>query len=289
MAEAEGQAAIPLGESWWVLDNALGLRRKLGEKKGREVRLLRELKVFYPGFPEGAVLARETPDFVAEYSGGRRVGLELVEAYRGGRRRKGSLDREREGAEEDVLGLAEELYYADPEALPVYAYLTWNSFGDRRGPLPRPVRELAEAVARVVREGAPVWADGAGGRLGLGPRDFEGTPLAGVLHGLSARSTGFVGEDGRDSSWGRSLSYAREAAEIEDLAPAISSKDRVYRTCRKRCDEAWLVVALTGGPSSFDDVEYAVLGHRFPSLFDRVVLLCPGGGSDRRAVALRRT
>ena len=50
---------------------------------------------------------------------------------------------------------------------------------------------------------------------------------------------------------------------------------------------AWLVVALTGGPSSFEDALDEVLGHRFASRFDRVVMLCPGAGTDRRAVALR--
>ena len=99
---AEGAPEVPLGRDWWVLDNALGLYRELGNKKGREVLLLRDFKVSYPGFPEGAVLRSETPDFVVESPGGRRVGLELVEAYRGAERRKGSLEREREGNEEAV-------------------------------------------------------------------------------------------------------------------------------------------------------------------------------------------
>lgn len=288
MAEAEA-AGVPLGGSWWVLDNALGLGRRLGEKKGREARLLRELKVSYPGFPEGAVLAGETPDFVVESTGDRRVGLELIEAYRGGRRRKGSPDREREGAEEEVLRLAETLYYAVGRALPVYVHLTWPPVGDRRGPLARSVRELAGAVARIVREGERTWAVGRAGRLDLGPTELEGTPLAGVLDGLSARPSGFVGAyDGRGSPWGRSLSYGREAAGIGDLAAAVAAKDRVYEACRRGCDEAWLVAALTGGPSSFDDVDDAALGHRYPSLFDRVVVLCPGARPDHRAVALVR-
>jgi len=45
---AAGSSA--LGEQWWVLDNALGLRRELGKKKGREALLLRELKVAFPGY-----------------------------------------------------------------------------------------------------------------------------------------------------------------------------------------------------------------------------------------------
>lgn len=79
-----GTPQVPLGDNWWVLDNALTLYRGLGEKKGREVLLLRDLKVSYPSFPEGAVLAREIPDFVVEPPEGPTVGLEFVEAYRGG-------------------------------------------------------------------------------------------------------------------------------------------------------------------------------------------------------------
>ena len=51
--------------------------------------------------------------------------------------------------------------------------------------------------------------------------------------------------------------------------------------------QAWLVVALTGGPSSFDDAADEVLVHGFASRFERVVMLCQGCGSNRRAVALR--
>ncbi|MDP9437618.1 MAG: hypothetical protein M3P49_02575 [Actinomycetota bacterium] len=279
-----GTPQVQLGDNWWVLDNTLALYRGLGEKKGREVLLLRDLKASYPSFPEGAVLARETPDFVVESPEGPTVGLEFVEAYRGGRQRKGSLERERESNEETVLRLAEKLYYAEPGA-PVYAYLTWPSLRERRGPLPRPVRELAGAVAGIVRAGAGAWEDG--GRLEFGPPELRGTPLEGVVYWLSARSTGFVGEDGRDSAWGRSLSYAREVAGVGDLERAILAKDRVHEDCRKRCDEAWLVVALTGGPSSFDDVEDGVLGHRFLSLFRRVVVLCHNSRSGRRIIALR--
>lgn len=40
-----------------MLDNALRLHRELGEKKGREVLLLRDLQAAYPGFPAGPVFA----------------------------------------------------------------------------------------------------------------------------------------------------------------------------------------------------------------------------------------
>jgi hypothetical protein len=281
---------LALGPDWWVLDNALRLHRELGEKKGREVLQLRDLQTWYPSFPEGPVFAWETPDFLVETRGGWSVGLELVEVHRGGTRRRGSRHREREEAEETVLRLAEEIYYADDPPGPVCAHLSWPADQEdaRVGPLPRPTWELATQVARLVREGAPAWA--GGGRLELGPEELRGTPLDGVLYGISARRTGFVDEDGRDSRWGRTLSYALATAGVADLAREIAKKDRVYAACKEAgCTEAWLVAVLAGGPSSFDDADDAVLHHPFRSDFDRVVVLCPSGRPDRCAFALLGT
>jgi hypothetical protein len=234
------------------------------------------------------VFATETPDFLVETAGDSNLGLELVEAHRGGARRRGSLHRERQEAEETVLRLAEERYYAgawDPPE-PVYAYLSWPPDPEeaRLGSLPRPTWELAGEVARLVGEGAPVWIGGE--HLELGPKEFEGTLLEGVLHGISARRTGFVGEDGRGSRWGRTLSYAPATAGIPDLEREIAGKDRVYASCMKKCGEAWLVVALTRGPSSFEDADDAVLGHSFRSAFDRVVLLCPSSRHGHSTITL---
>jgi hypothetical protein len=271
------------------IDNALRLYKELGEEKGQEVLLLRDLKVAYSAFPEGPVSATETPDFLVKTAAGRIVGLELVEVLRGSARRRGSRHRQREDAEETVLRLAEEIYYAEDPPGPVCAHLSWPADQEhaRVGPLPRPTWELAAEVARLVWEGAPAWA--GGGRLELGPEELEGTLLDGVLYGISARRTGFVGEDGRDPRWGRTLSYAPATAGVADLAPEITRKDRVYADCREKCGEVWLVAALTGDLSSFEDADDAVLDHPFRSPFDRVVLLCPDSRRGRRAVTLLRT
>lgn len=272
-----------------MLDNALRLHKELGAKKGREALLLRDLKVSYPGFPDGAVFATETPDFLAD----RTVGMELVEVHRGGGRRKGSLHRQRQGAEEAVLRLAEKIYYAEDPPGPVHVNLSWPPVPDetRVGPLPESTEVLAREVARLVRDGAPAWT-GQGcwdcQRLELGPADLEGTLLQGVLHGISARSTGYVAAGGRDSRWGRALSYVPATASVADLARAIAGKDRVYTACKEKCDEVWLVAVLGDGPSSFEDADDAVLCHSFRSAFDRLVLLSPHSRFGRRAVPLQR-
>jgi hypothetical protein len=276
-----------LEDQWWVLDNALRIHKELGVKKGREVLLLREFKHAYPAFPEGPVFATETPDFLVEATGGRTVGLELVEVHRGGARRGGSHHRERQEAEEALLRLAEEIYYAADPPGPVYVHLSWppDPEAERLGPLPRPTEELAGEVAWLVREGAPTWTGGR--RFELGPEELEGTVLEGVLYGISARRTGFVGDNGRDSRWGRALSYAPVEAGVADLAREIAKKERIYVACKESgCAEVWLVAVLAGGPSSFDNADDAVLHHSFCSNFDRVVLLCPSCQPDRRAVTL---
>lgn len=160
-----------LEDQWWVLDHALRVYRQLGQKKGREVLLLRDLKVSYSDFPGGSVSATETPDFLVLAAEGRAIGLELVEVYRGAARWRGSPHRERQQAEETVLRLAEELYYSSDPPGPVHALLSWPSDPgtERLGPLPHPTRELAGEVARLVRDGALAWAATVGASSS-GPR-----------------------------------------------------------------------------------------------------------------------
>ena len=55
---------------------------------------------------------------------------------------------------------------------------------------------------------------------------------------------------------------------------------------RARCDEAWLVVAAVGGPSSRERVSDEVFCHHFRSAFDRVVLISPRADPDRRVLVL---
>lgn len=278
---------LALGEEWWVLDRALRLYHELGEKKGREILLLRELRNWYLSFPEGPVFARECPDFMVDTAGGR-IGLEITECLRGdGRHKKGSRYRERWQAEEKVKRLAEALYYGGPEgrpkaAEPVWVNLHWAPASSQPERLPQSVEEIAAAVARLVRGAEPEWRDGR--RLEMRPKRLVGTVLEGVLAKLTVRREAFRAPDGRAPGWTASRAYPTEIAEAGEVAAAIGAKDRVYDRCAKACDEAWLVVALVGGVDSFQEVSKDVFHHPFRSYFDRVLLLCLDGGPGMRRV-----
>lgn len=276
----------PLGEQWWVLNRFLPLFNQLEEKKAREVELLRALREWYPDFPPGEAFASESPDFLVEDPGGQRVGLEFVEVLRQGARKNASPYREREAAEQRVLRRAEEIYYAKDPQGPVCVSLGWPPEPEvaRSGPLPHPTEKLAGEVARLVREGAPRWAGGMD--LELGPSELRGTLLDGVLKRLRARKTNYTSPEGRDSPWLSDIAYLPQTANAPDLEREISSKERNYSAYRKRCEEVWLIIALTGGPSSFEDIDQTVLAHHFQSSFDRVVAVCPGGSPGKRAVTL---
>lgn len=280
------QQHSPLGEQWWVLNRFLPLLNQLEEKKAREVELLRALKEWYPDFPPGEAFASESPDFLVEEAGGQRVGLEFVEVLRRGAKRKASPYREREAAQERVLRRAEEIYYAKDPHGPVCVSLGWPPEAEvaRSGPLPRPTEELAGEVARLVREGAPRWT--GGGDLELGPPELRGTLLDGILKKLRARKTSYTSPEGRDSPWLSDIAYLPQTATADDLKRAVSSKERNCGAYLKRCEEVWLVVALTGGPSSFEDIGQTAFTHHLQSSFDRVVALCPGGLPGRRAMTL---
>lgn len=290
MADLSG-GMLALGEEWWVLDNALRLYRELGDKKGRGVLLLRELRTWYRDFPEGSVFARETPDFVVENTNGRRVGLEVTECLRGaGGRRKGSRHRERWATEEKVKCLAENLYYGGLKdnpvsAKPVRVDLQWSPQSNEPERLPESVKEMAAIIARLVRETEPEWRDGR--LLEIRPERFKVASLEGVLTKLTVRREAFKTMDGRAFVWTASRSYPTASAGPAEVAASIKTKDEVYDRCMQTCDEAWLIVALGGG-DSFQDVDEEVLDHLFRSRFDRLLLLCLDGGPGmRRAFELR--
>lgn len=290
MADLSG-GVLALREEWWVLDNALRLYRELGEKKGREVLLLRELRTWYRDFPEGWVFARETPDFVVENTNGRRVGLEVTECLRGSEgRRKGSRHRERWAVEEKIKRLSEDFYYSglegDPAAVePIRVNLHWSSQSNEPERLPDSVEEMAAIIARLVRETEPEWRDGR--LLEIRPERFKVVSLEGVLTKLTVRREAFRTLDGRASGWTASRSYPTASAGPVEVAASIKTKDKVYDRCMQTCDEAWLIVALVGG-DSFQDVDEEVLDHPFRSRFDRLLLLCLDGGPGmRRAFELQ--
>lgn len=105
---------------------------------------------------------------------------------------------------------------------------------------------------------------------------------------MSVRKSGYVDSSGRGSPWGSTKSSRRAVASIEDLAAAITAKDSRAGACRKKCDEAWLLLVLASPLASFDSVEEPVLTHWFSSSFDRVALLCLGSNSNHRALTLYR-
>lgn len=201
-------------------------------------------------------------------------------------RRKGSPQRERQSAQEDVVRLAEEFYYAGNCPVPVYAALTWPPAFERLsvGPLPHPTDDLGAEVARLVAQAAPMAIGGE--RRELRQDDVKGSLLEGLVSSISVRQTGYIDEQGRDSKWGQSGSHGVAEAGTEDLEHAISGKDRVSARCREECDEVWLVAALTVGPASFEDAAHAATVHTFRSKFDRVILLCPSSRVARRTLTL---
>lgn len=272
-----------LAREWYLLDNIVGISLTTGPK-GKEIELLRELRIAYPEFPEGRVFAWEAPDFVVD-NGRCKVGIEVTEVY-AGESRKGSRYAVREGAEEAVLRTAEKLYYEKNPQERLYVRLTWPSDTEveRSGPFPQHTMELAREVVRLVEEGKPRWKNG--GEMRLESSDFHGTPLSGVLKRLSASKVAGADVIRRGSSWGRSTANVRKVAGIKDVERAVFRKEDALGQYKSRCDEAWLVVALTGGLSSFDNVEEAALRHTFESSFDRVTLLRLEGAVNGRAVTL---
>ena len=284
---ASGRGAELLERDWWVFDNALALGHRLGRGKGREVLLLRHIKGRYRRFPEGTVFANEAPDFVIRAECGRRVGIEITELLRGGRRGGGSPHRARWEAEEKVKRRAAALHHlgldGDPRAAPpVRVHLGWPPAPECPEKLPGGVEGTAAAIARLVREAEPEWRGGE--QVRMGPKRLAGTPLEGVLLSLEVRLDPHPVAGDRTAAWTASRSNSLWSAGESYVLRAIASKDGTYERCREACDEAWLVVALVGGADSYQTFDEGVLSRPFPSPFDRLLLLCTEGGPDLQTV-----
>jgi hypothetical protein len=116
----------------------------------------------------------------------------------------------------------------------------------------------------------------------IGAEELRAAGLGDILTSIQAREARPF-PDGRASPWCSSgPSFSPATLGVAPLERAIAAKEAKLAAYRRRCDEAWLLLVATGGPSSYNGVDGAVLSRRFRSAFDRVVVLCPRTAFNRR-------
>ncbi len=266
-------------------------RTRIG-KEEREGLLLDEYRKSGRPYPEGTARRGEDragngPDFLFESPSGRTVAVEVTELYLADARSpgEGSVRREQEGLRDAFVRRAEDAFYeGDPEGRAASVSFQWLSEENGGGRLdPKLVRKLAPIAATLVSRRV---AGSRGAFVNVGEDELRDAGLGGYLVSVQGREERPY-PDGRASPWRSSgPAFSPAPLGVGSVEGAVRAKEAKLPTYRGRCDEAWLLVAAMGGPSSFDGVADAVVEHRFRSAFDRVVLFCPRAAPDHRVLTL---
>lgn len=264
-------------------------RTRIG-KEEREGLLLEEYRKSGRPYPEGVARrgedrAGDGPDFLFEAPSGRKVAVEVTELYLADDRSpgEGSLRREQEGLRDAFVRQAEHAFYeSEPKGRAASVSFQWRSEDDGGARLnPKLVRKLAPVAAALVSQRV---AGSRGAFVNVGEDELRDVGLGGYLVSVQGREERSY-PDGRASPWRSSgPSFFPARVGVDSVEGAIRAKETKLSTYRACCDEAWLLLAAMGGPSSFDGVDDEVVERRFRSAFDRVILFCPW--ADHRVLML---
>jgi len=228
----------------------------LSEKKIKEKIYLEEIKRHFSDFPEGEVIAQESPDFVILSDSGK-IGIELVEFIRG-QNQGGQNLRKIEQDREKILKIAQSKFESRNQ-VPLYV----NTFWTFRKPLNRKeIDLLANSLVEIIEEQMPKEIHG---HVMIGYEYLMNTNLYGYCHSIWCyRQTeksrwvfpeaGFVG---------------LSTEEIDNL---IERKTKKLPGYSKNCDKVWLIIVCEGNHiSSIVDPDY-VITQKFETKFDKLLL-----------------
>ena len=232
-------------------------------RKRQEETYLRRFRENFLGFPEGAILPNEHPDFLVQTSLGR-VGIELTEYHvRESGKSRGSQMRAEEATEDLVLRRAAEQYRSKGPPL-VAVRVTWHpheAFGRRR------TAELAADLADLMREHLPEPNHSVTILRRCHPAGRYLPEEVASLYILRRQSIS-------KSSWTPMRTAFVPTIVPPDLQEIPRKKEAKVPSYRRQCREVWLLVVARGlEPSTFGGVGQEVVGHQFESGFDRIFLL----------------
>ena len=231
-------------------------------KKRQEETYLRRFRENFAGFPEGAILPNEHPDFLVETRRGR-VGVEITEYHvREPSEGRGSPMRAREATEDEVLRRAAE-QYRSKGLPPVVVNLLWHphqALGRRRIP------ELAAGMADSVQENLPE----SNRSVTIRSHQPAGRSLPQEVASLTVIRRESITKD----SWTSVRAAFVPTIAPPDLQEILRDKEAKVSSYRRHCREVWLLIVARGlEPSTFGDPGPEIEGHQFESSFDRVFLL----------------
>lgn len=242
------------------------MTEKNSRKKAKERLYLEAFRRHYAGFPEGAIEASESPDFLL-VSDSRCIGIEVTEVFQDGSGTEGSLLKAQEGEWERAIRNACGVY-EERMLPPVLVDVGWDS----NYRITRSRRRTLEAeLVRSVENATPE------------PNDFRQVDQTGLPESPLPKEVAYLSVarfDGvSESEWNYSRGGFVSALTPEDIDLILVGKEERIQAYQEGCKELWLLIVLEGlHESSLLRVAQEVRGSVFQTRFQKLfVLSCSEG------------
>jgi hypothetical protein len=226
-----------------------------------------------PGFPQGQVIERESPDFHV-LTGDRTVGIEMQEFIQGASS-EGAPGRKHETLRGKVMRTAQATFELQHPGVHLYVY----GYSGGRSPEGKEVTDLAKQLAQLVWKLMPPPPP-EGEYVSHREPTYDELEEAGLLNFLSNLDI-WLYPSATYGTWNSSES-GHFSQDLDDMQTQVRAKESKVETYRQSCSELWLVLYGLALPSGYFDID-VLNGVQMQSSFDHVVFIDAASG---RSVAL---
>jgi hypothetical protein len=216
-----------------------------------------------PGFQQGQVVERESPDFHV-LTGDRTIGIEMQEFIQGASS-DGASSREHESLRAKVMRRAQETFESLHPGVHLYIYTYWGGRSPEGKDVPDVAQELAELVWKLMPPPPP-----EGEYVSHRQPTYDELEEAGLINYLSNLDVGFY-PPATYGTWNSSES-GYFSQDLTDMQTQVRAKESKLETYRQSCSELWLVLYGLALPSGYFDID-ALNGVQMASSFDHVVFI----------------
>jgi hypothetical protein len=227
-------------------------------KKHQELWFVNKVRLLYPAFPVGELVSHEEPDFLIGREG-EKLGIEMTLFIRG-EGQHGSVLRQYEATQKRLADMAKK-EFEQTSSIALCVHLHWLRSQPRRAE----AVTIASELAKIVSQNIPteIYATTTIDLNEYNHFDLIGKYITRISI-MRLKSTS-------KSLWS-SIEAGFVGVNTSDIQAIISAKSAKVGAYIKHCDRVWLVIVADGTHiSSSVELDKAVVAHKFPSRFEKVL------------------